>query len=349
MKSKKMNFTRRSFIKNVTSVTAGIGLCGNKIWGAPAYIPNLLKPNSKINGVQLGVITYSFRDMDDQSAEATLQYILDCGINAVELMGSVAESYIGKPTNKIDRRLYYRLLRLERKKDLDRKQKKQLEDLKLQTASYENEVKKWEKNRNPENFIKLRKMFNDSGVEIYGFKPDYLLRKGNSDENIDYAMKAGKALGASHVTLELPEDPAHSLRLGKLAEKNGIKVAYHGHTQQHSKWWDVALNQSDYNVMNPDLGHYTAAGNKDSIEFLTKMNKKIFSMHIKDRKNLDNGQDNMPFGLGDTPIVESLQLMRDKKYSFPATIEYEYRTPKDSSIIKEIKKCVTYCKNALES
>ena len=101
MKSKKINFTRRSFIKNVTSVTAGIGLCGNKIWGAPAYIPNLLKPNSKINGVQLGVITYSFRDMDDQSAEATLQYILDCGINAIELMGSVAESYIGKPKIKL--------------------------------------------------------------------------------------------------------------------------------------------------------------------------------------------------------------------------------------------------------
>ena len=53
MKSKKINFTRRSFIKNVTSVTAGIGLCGNKIWGAPAYIPNLLKPNSKINGVNI--------------------------------------------------------------------------------------------------------------------------------------------------------------------------------------------------------------------------------------------------------------------------------------------------------
>ena len=349
MTSKKINFTRRSFIKNVTSVTAGIGLCGNKRWGAPAYIPTLLRPNSKINGVQLGVITYSFRDMDDQSAEATLQYVLDCGINAVELMGSVAESYIGKPKNKIDRRTYYRLLRLERKKDIDRKQKNQLVDLKLLTASYENEVKKWEKNRNPEDFVKLKKMFNDAGVEIYGFKPDYLLRKGNSDENINYAMRAGKALGASHVTLELPEDPAHSLRLGKLAEKNGIKVAYHGHTQQHANWWDEALKQSEYNVMNPDLGHYTAAGNKDSIEFLTKMNKNIYSMHIKDRKNLDNGQDNMPFGEGDTPIVESLQLMRDKKYSFPATIEYEYRTPKDSSIIKEIKKCVTYCKNALES
>ena len=34
---------------------------------------------------------------------------------------------------------------------------------------------------------------------------------------------------------------------------------------------------------------------------------------------------------------------------FPATIEYEYRTPKDSTVINEIKKCVDYCKNALES
>ena len=57
----------------------------------------------------------------------------------------------------------------------------------------------------------------------------------------------------------------------------------------------------------------------------------------------------MPFGMGDTPIVEALQLMRDQKYSFPATIEYEYKTPENSTIIKEIRKCVDYCKDALES
>ncbi len=349
MKSKKIFLSRRSFLGTAATVTAGLSLTGNKLLGAPSYIPNLLKPNSKINGVQLGVITYSFREMEDQSAEATLQYILDCGISATELMGSVAESFIGKPDNKVDRRTYYRLLRLEKKKNLDKNQKKQLADLKLQTASYENEVKKWRKNKNPNDFIKLRKMFNDAGVEIYAFKPDYLLRKGNSDENITYAMKAGKALGASHVTLELPEDSNHTFRLGKLAEKNGIKVAYHGHTQQHAKWWDTALEQSNQNAMNLDLGHYIAAGNKDTFEVIEKMNSKILSMHTKDRKNLQNGQDNMPFGMGDTPITEILQIMRDQKYSFPATIEYEYRTPKDSTIINEIKKCVDYCKNALES
>jgi hypothetical protein len=41
------------------------------------------KPNSLINGVQIGCQTYSFRSMQDQSAEATLQYVLDAGINAI--------------------------------------------------------------------------------------------------------------------------------------------------------------------------------------------------------------------------------------------------------------------------
>ena len=349
MSNKNKLQTRRSFISSTAILSAGISLSGLKLWGAPNYIPNLLKKSSKINGVQIGVITYSFREMQDQSAEATLQYILECGINSIELMGGVAETFVGRPINKVDRRTYYRLLRLENKKDLNRDQKKQLTDLKLQTESYEKEVEKWNKNRNANDFVKLRKMYNDAGVEIYGYKPDYFLRKGNSDANINYAMRAGIALGASHVTLELPKDSNHSQRLGKLAEKNGIKVAYHGHTQQHINWWDTALEQSEFNVMNPDIGHYIAAGNTDTFEFLQRFNKKIYSMHIKDRKNLKNGQDNMPFGMGDTPIAETMRFMRDNKYSFPATIEYEYKTPKDSTIIEEIKKCVAYCKDALES
>ena len=86
MELKKSNLNRREFFKNTGIAAVGLSIGTNKLWGAPAYIPNLLKPNSKINGIQIGVITYSFREMEDQSAEATLQYILDCGINAIELM-----------------------------------------------------------------------------------------------------------------------------------------------------------------------------------------------------------------------------------------------------------------------
>jgi hypothetical protein len=57
------------------------------------------KPNSLINGVQIGTITYSYRSMPDQGAEATLKYILDSGISAIELMGNTAESFAGAPTS----------------------------------------------------------------------------------------------------------------------------------------------------------------------------------------------------------------------------------------------------------
>ena len=56
------------------------------------------KPNSKIEGVQIGTITYSYRSMSDQSAEATLRYIVESGISAIELMGGPVESFAGAPT-----------------------------------------------------------------------------------------------------------------------------------------------------------------------------------------------------------------------------------------------------------
>ena len=56
------------------------------------------KPNSLIDGVQIGTITYSYRSMPDQSAEATLKYIVDSGISGIELMGGPVESFAGAPT-----------------------------------------------------------------------------------------------------------------------------------------------------------------------------------------------------------------------------------------------------------
>ena len=47
--------------------------------------------------MQIGTITYSYRSMLDQSAEATLKYIVDSGISAIELMGGPVESFAGAP------------------------------------------------------------------------------------------------------------------------------------------------------------------------------------------------------------------------------------------------------------
>src|SRR6202043_2182061 len=60
----------------------------------------LAKPNSNFEGVQIGVITYSYRSMPGANdAEALLQYIVDSGISGIELMGPAAEIYAGSPAS----------------------------------------------------------------------------------------------------------------------------------------------------------------------------------------------------------------------------------------------------------
>ena len=56
----------------------------------------------------------------------------------------------------------------------------------------------------------------------------------------------------------------------------------------------------------------------------------------------------MPWGQGETPLKDILQLLKKEKYKIPASIEYEYNTPEGSSVIAEVKKCVQYCKDALK-
>ena len=68
-------------------------------------------------------------------------------------------------------------------------------------------------------------------------------------------------------------------------------------------------------------------------------------MHLKDRKFHDGP--NMPWGQGDTPIKEVLQLIKKNHYSFPATIEFEYTVPEGSDAVKEVIKCREYAKDAL--
>jgi sugar phosphate isomerase/epimerase len=109
------------------------------------------------------------------------------------------------------------------------------------------------------------------------------------------------------------------------------------------------MAQSPANAINLDLGWYVAADGPDPLGFIRRHHARIDSMHLKDRQNIAHGQRDLPWGQADTPIAAALQLMREQHYSFPAAIELEYDIPPGSDILKEIGKCLDYCRRALAS
>ena len=102
-----------------------------------------------------------------------------------------------------------------------------------------------------------------------------------------------------------------------------------------------ALAMSKHFRINLDIGHFVAA-NFDPVEYLQANHGQIANLHLKDRKK-DDGE-NTPWGQGDTPIKQVLQLLKQKKYDIPANIEYEY---KGEDPVAEVRKCFQYCKDAL--
>jgi len=270
-----------------------------------------------IGGVDISVITYSFQpgleDMD-----TIIKYCVDSNSDNIELMGSHVERSIGMPRSKKD-------------------------------------SPEWRSNVSMNEFKKVKKAFNEKGINIFAYKPPCMGTR-NKDEEIEYAMKATKALGADYVTAELT-DKTNTKRISYYAEKYNVKVGYHAHLQASDTAWDFALSSSENNYANLDIGHYIAAGGDNTketlLKFIEKNHSRICSLHLKDRqagKTMNPaGSDNQIWGQGDTPIKEVLLLMQKNSYDFTATIELEYRIPEDSNTVKEVIKCMDYCKAVLNS
>jgi len=295
------------------------------------------KPNSKFDGIQIGVITYSYRSMP-HDIDKLIGFCLASGISAIELMGDAVEEYAGKPTADFSWRSGPR---------------QPMTDLqKAQVATYNKQVADWRATVSMDKFMEVRKKFDAAGIKIYAFKPN-AFSPNNTDEEVSYGMRVAKVLGAKSVTLELPNDPMQSKRLGTLGEKHKMLVGYHNHTQATDVLWDVALSQSPNNSINFDAGHYLAAGGKNTIPallaFIEKNHKRISSMHLKDRTTPEHGAGNLPWGTGDTPMKEIFQLMKDKKMKFPVSVELEYAVPEGSDAIKEVVKCVSHAKKMILS
>ncbi|MEO8483516.1 MAG: sugar phosphate isomerase/epimerase [Acidobacteriota bacterium] len=406
--------TRRDFGKVVLGAVPALGIAtglGGSTLSALGQMAAMAKPNSLINGVQIGTITYSFRSMPDQSAEATLRYCQESGINAIELMAGPIQNYLGMPSRgggggggraaaggaagaagapagpggapgrggrgPVDpatltsswngvacapsreggggRAAAAPAAALTAAAGAQPNAAApaggragrggpQTPEQEAAAAQYAADLKKWRESVSTDKIKALRKLFNDAGVTIYATKT---ISTNMSDEELDFHFAIAQGLGATHTTLELTEDEAALKRLGDFGLKKKIFVAYHTHAQGTITVFDKAFAASKGNYANVDFGHYVAGGGGNPVLFLEKFHDRISSFHLKDRTTPDHCALNLPWGTGETPIKEILQTVKKNKWKMPASIELEYSVPEGSDAVKEVRKCLQYCKDAL--
>lgn len=350
-----MVYSRRQFGK----IALGSIPMASVILSSGSRISAATKPDSKINGVLIGVIApYSFHNMPSD-AQSILDDLVQANLSAVEMQNTTVEMFAGAPlpagrggggggrgpagggapgaapggsgTGGAGGGARGRAPLTP-------------EQIAAQKAAAQ-ALTDWRLAASMDKYDQLRKMYSDAGVWIYGFK--IALNLDMPDGEYDYAFNVAKALGCNQVTMEMPTDPNLTQRVGQFATKHKIMVGYHEHTQATPTLWDQAMSQSEYNGINLDAGHYVQAGNHDVIPFIQKNHAKITSLHLKDITFPENGGVNKPWGQGDTPIKEILQLAKEEKYTFPIAIELEYPIPEGSDAEKEIIKCRRYAADAL--
>ena len=267
--------------------------------------------NSKFEGVQIGVITYSYRSMPGKTLDDVLHYVVESGISSVELMGEPVEEYAGIPKGKS-----------------------------------REAVREWRENVSMDKFKEVKDKFDKEGVKIN------ILKLGDhswSDAEIDYVFNACKTLGAKGITLEISESAAK--KLAPFAEKHNLYVILHNHGQPGDPnfSFEKHLEYGPNLMLNLDVGHYFGATGKDPKLLIEKLHDRIVSIHIKDKTgpNASKPNTNMPFGEGETGVDEILQFIRDKNWDIACDVELEYEIPEGSNAVKEVSKCLDYCRTAL--
>jgi sugar phosphate isomerase/epimerase len=294
----------------------------------------LAKVNSKFGGVQIGInAPYSYHGQFN-SADECLDATVKLGLSSLEMRAQPIEAFMGAPANLVA----YPKPRVP----------------KGQTAPPSNpeadaeQLRAWRKTAPMAKAKELRRKYEDAGIKIEIMKVDAIDKF--ADEEIDYMFDLARTMGAKAISCEIPL--SHTKRLGEFGEKHKMMIGYHGHTNVTSpeafgrpESWETAMSYSKYNGINLDIGHFVAGNSKSPIPFLEKYHDRVTHIHVKDRKT--NNGPAVPFGMGDTPIQETLKLMQAKKWAFPGVIEMEYPVPPDSTLMAEIAKCVEFCKKAL--
>ncbi len=330
------------------------------------------KPNSSFGGVQIGAITYSWRSMPG-GVENILKYCKEAGVSSIELMSNDLEDYLGAPKNPMMGMFGppaggqrpaggppaggqpaggqpaggrpgagapagapsggFQRPPLTPEQEAAR-------------AKYNQDLKDWRLALPMTKVEEAGKLFRDAGINVHivKFSPSRW-----SDEEIDYAFKAAKAMGAKGVCDEISEEGVK--KLGPIAEKHGMYAIFHNHMQFATEGfsYDPFLAVSPAVMMNFDAGHFFGSTGLHPNTIIEKYHDRIFSIHLKDKTGpkTDPPNTNQVWGQGEMPIADVLLLLKKNKWPIYGDIELEYDIKPWSNAVKEVSTCVQYARQIL--
>ena len=281
--------------------------------------------DSRVGGVLLGAQSYSFRELprgaSGDAIDPVIRAMTEVGLGDCELWAPQLEPQFatGGRVNA--------------------------PDAQAARAKARDDLRAWRLSTPLDHFRAVGKKFTTAGITLSAF--NYSFNSSFTDEEIDRGFEMAKALGAEIITASTTLDVAR--RVVPFAERHRMVVAMHNHsnTSDPNEFatpasFAAATRLSRYFKVNLDIGHFTAA-NFDAVAYLREQHANVTNLHIKDRRK--NQGDNVPWGTGDTPIREVLQLLKRERWPIRAHIEYEYRGA--GSSIDEVKKCFDYARKTL--
>lgn len=289
-----------------------------------------VKPNSRVRGVMIGMnVPYNFGGRT-MPVDEIIQNCVQLGISGVELRTQPVEAFLGVPEQLVAPAQSGGRATAPPTPEQEAARKTNAEELRT-----------WRLSVPMEKVRSVRKQFDDAGVLVEIVKVDGIFAM--TDDVVDYEFALAKNLGARAISTEIAVPDTK--RLGQFADKHEMMVGYHGHATTSAADFETIFTYAAHNGANLDIGHFVAGQNTSPVPFIKAHHDRITHIHIKDRK-MNNGP-NVPFGHGDTPIKDVLQLIRENKWNIQATIEFEYPVPDGSDRMTEIKKSIDYCRAAL--
>jgi hypothetical protein len=300
-------------------------------WGnhllAGSRIPMFGPLGQIVSGVRLGIHTNSFRELPRAPGvdivDTIIHAMTECGVRECELFAPQVEPQFGGSHSGGHRAAMSV----------------------MSPQMMRRELRKWRLRTPFDHFRAIGAKFKHAGIGVYAY--NYSPDNSFTNEEIDRGFGMAKALGAEIITASTTLDVAK--RIVPFAEQHQMVVAMHGDSRADNshecatpEYFAAAMKMSKYFKVSLDLGQFTAC-NFDALSYVREQHADIANLHLNDRRK--NQGDSLPWGQGDTPIREVLQLLRREAWPIRAYVEYLYRG--QSSPVDEVNRCLAYAKQAV--